>query len=74
MTARPDAFAPALQAAHDHALRWLASQDTRPVPPRASFDELVSALGGPLPDAATDPAAVIDLLATKAEAGLMAIP
>ncbi|MCU1602448.1 MAG: Pyridoxal-dependent decarboxylase [Frankiales bacterium] len=74
MTARVDAYTAALQTAHDHALRWLASQQTRPVPPRATVDELTSVLGGPLPDAPTDPAAVVELLATGAEPGLMAIP
>ncbi|MFN2539157.1 MAG: aspartate aminotransferase family protein [Mycobacteriales bacterium] len=74
MTARPDAFAPALQAAHDHALRWLDSQQSRPVPPRATVEELVPLLGGPLPDVPSDPVAVVDLLAKEAEPGLMAMP
>ncbi|MCW2669866.1 MAG: pyridoxal-dependent decarboxylase, partial [Frankiales bacterium] len=74
MTARPDAYTAALQAAHDHALQWLESQQTRKVPPRATVDELLPLLGGPLPDVPTDPAEVVELLAKEAEAGLMAIP
>lgn len=74
MTARPDAYTAALQAAHDHALQWLDSQQTRKVPPRATVDDLLPLLGGPLPDVPTDPAEVVELLAKEAEAGLMAIP
>ena len=74
MTARVYAYTAALQIAHDHVLRWLASQDGRPVPPRATVDEVAAVLGGPLPEGPADPAAVVDLLATEAEPGLMAIP
>jgi glutamate/tyrosine decarboxylase-like PLP-dependent enzyme len=74
MTARPDAFSPALQTAHDHALRWLESQATRPVPPQATVEQLLPLLGGQLPDGPTDAATVVDLLVKEGEAGLMAMP
>ncbi|MGY0232022.1 pyridoxal phosphate-dependent decarboxylase family protein [Longispora urticae] len=46
----------------------------RPVPPRATADELREVLGGPLPEGPTAPAEVVDLLAELAEPGLMAMP
>ena len=63
----------ALDRAMQHAQTWLASLADRPVPAQASIEELVAILGGPLPEGPTDPAEVIDLLAT-AECGLVAIP
>jgi glutamate/tyrosine decarboxylase-like PLP-dependent enzyme len=74
MTAHLDAYDEALRRADSHAREWLGSLKHRPVPPRASIDELAKVLGGPLPDGATDPAEVIDLLATGAEPGLTAMP
>lgn len=74
MTARPDLYEAALQRASSHALAWLTSMPDRPVPPRMTADELLSRLGGPLPQGPSDPAAVIDLLAELAEPGLMAMP
>ncbi|HEX6935828.1 MAG TPA: aminotransferase class V-fold PLP-dependent enzyme [Actinomycetes bacterium] len=74
MTAPPDVFTAALDRARAHADEWLASLPDRPVPPRATTDEIVKALGVTLPDGPTDPAAVVDLLAQAAEPGLMAMP
>jgi glutamate/tyrosine decarboxylase-like PLP-dependent enzyme len=74
MTARQEDYAPALDQALTHTLAWLASLPDRPVPPRATADELRSTLGGPLPDGPVDPAEVIDLLARGVEPGLMAMP
>ena len=48
----------ALDRAHGHASTWLASLADRPVPPQASFDDVVAALGTELPDGPTDPADV----------------
>jgi len=64
----------ALDRAHAHALTWLASLDDRPVPARASSDEVKDRLGSDLPEGGTDPAKVIDLLAEACEPGLTAMP
>ncbi|MFE7773712.1 pyridoxal phosphate-dependent decarboxylase family protein [Streptomyces sp. NPDC057445] len=69
-----DAREAALQRAHDHAVRWLASLSDRPVPARASVDEVVRALGPDLPDDPSSPADVVELLATACEPGLTAFP
>ena len=50
MTAPLTAHADALERAHRLTLGWLDSLDTRAVPPRATIDELVQALGPTLPD------------------------
>ncbi|HEX6255763.1 MAG TPA: pyridoxal-dependent decarboxylase [Euzebyales bacterium] len=55
-----------------HAGRHLASLDERPVRPAADTAELREALGGPLPDGASDPVDVLDLLAATAERGTIA--
>ncbi len=57
-----------------HARAWLTSMPGRSVPPRSTADEQAAAFGGPLPDAPTDPATVVDLLAELGESGLMAMP
>lgn len=64
----------ALNAAHRRATEFLGTLDDRPVWPRAALDEMLSAFGGPLPTAGTDPAQVIDEMAEHAEPGLVAIP
>ncbi|MFD9034781.1 pyridoxal phosphate-dependent decarboxylase family protein [Streptomyces sp. NPDC059567] len=69
-----DAREAALRQAYDHAVRWLASLSDRPVPARASVDEIVSALGAALPDGPSTPSDVVDLLATACEPGLTAFP
>lgn len=74
MTARLDAYSPALDRAADHARRWLASMPNRPVPPRLTADQMGGRLAEPLPDGPTDPASVVDLLADLVDPGLMAMP
>jgi glutamate/tyrosine decarboxylase-like PLP-dependent enzyme len=69
-----DQHSAALDRAHRRTLDWLASLDHRPVPPQAGIDEIVRALGEELPDAGTDSADVVDLLADACEAGLTAMP
>ncbi|MFJ7265372.1 pyridoxal phosphate-dependent decarboxylase family protein [Streptomyces sp. NPDC099050] len=69
-----DAREAALRQAHGHAVRWLASLNDRPVPARASVEEIVRALGTDLPEAPSPPAEVVDLLATACEPGLTAFP
>ncbi|MEO5853489.1 MAG: pyridoxal-dependent decarboxylase [Nocardioides sp.] len=64
----------ALDRAHRHAVTWLDSLDTRPVPARATVEEVVARLGIDLPDGPTDPADVVDLLAEASEPGLTAMP
>jgi glutamate/tyrosine decarboxylase-like PLP-dependent enzyme len=71
VTSRLDDYAAALDRANVHARAWLASMPSRPIPPRASADELHS---GPLPDGPTDSAKVVDELAALVEPGLMAMP
>src|SRR4051812_40495927 len=70
MTTYDDA---ALQQAHEHARRWLDGAADRPVAARSTVEDQLAAVGGPLPADGLDPAAVVDLLATTADAGLMAI-
>lgn len=69
-----DAREAALQQAHDHAVRWLASLSDRQVPARASVDEIVRALGVDLPDGPSAPADVVELLVSACEPGLTAFP
>jgi glutamate/tyrosine decarboxylase-like PLP-dependent enzyme len=73
VTARGDAYTAALARAAEHARAWLESLPDRPIPPKATADDVAKGLG-PLPDGPTDPAAVVDLLAEVAEPGLMAMP
>ncbi|MFF3849067.1 pyridoxal phosphate-dependent decarboxylase family protein [Streptomyces sp. NPDC002328] len=69
-----DAREAALRQAYGHAVRWLTSLSDRPVPARASVEEIVRALGVDLPDGPGAPADVVDLLATACEPGLTAFP
>jgi glutamate/tyrosine decarboxylase-like PLP-dependent enzyme len=64
----------ALSRAHAHALTWLRSLGERPVPARATVDEVRQRLGTVLPDGPTDPAEVVDRLAAACEPGLVAMP
>jgi glutamate/tyrosine decarboxylase-like PLP-dependent enzyme len=58
----------------DAATDYLASLRDRPVWARASYDDMLSALGGPLAPGPTDPAEVVAELAKSAEPGLTATP
>lgn len=62
----------ALERAHRIAQDFLTSLPARPVGPRASFEELVEALGGALSETGEEPVKVIDALARAAEPGLVA--
>ena len=61
-----------LAAAAEHAGRFLDSLPERPVGRPIAPDELRATLGGPLPDAPTDPRRVLDELVAAAEPGLVA--
>jgi glutamate/tyrosine decarboxylase-like PLP-dependent enzyme len=63
-----------LTSAANHAAGFLESLDDRPIFPRTTPDELRADLGGPLPEHATDPEAVIDDLVAGADPGTVAIP
>ncbi|HEV7761351.1 MAG TPA: aminotransferase class V-fold PLP-dependent enzyme [Acidimicrobiales bacterium] len=54
------------------AVRFLGTLDERPVWARASYDEMLQALGGPLPQTSSDAADVVAELARLAEPGLSA--
>jgi glutamate/tyrosine decarboxylase-like PLP-dependent enzyme len=69
-----DEHTAALEHAHRHALDWLASLATRPVPGQASVAEVVTTLGDELPEHGTPAADVVDLLAEACEPGLNAMP
>jgi glutamate/tyrosine decarboxylase-like PLP-dependent enzyme len=68
-----DARKSALERAHAHAETFLDTLEDRPVWPRATYDEMLAALGGPLPSAPSDPAAVVDDLVAAADPGLVAM-
>lgn len=63
-----------LGRAVDHVRAWLDSLDSRPVAPQASADDVATLFLGPIPVGGCDPADVVDELAGRAEAGLMAMP
>lgn len=63
----------ALDAAHDAALRFLDTLDSRPVWPRADLATMMDAFGGDLPFDGADPADVVEELASRADPGLVAI-
>ena len=60
-----------LQRTADLAAGYLESLDERPVAPRAGRDELLAALGGPLPRTGLPPMDVIEDLARDAEPGVV---
>ncbi len=68
----PDARLRALDAAHEEAVRFLTSLADRPVWPRATYEEMLVALGGDLPAAGGDPATVVRDLARAADPGVAA--
>ncbi len=67
---RPDDYAHVLDRAHELAAEFLRALPDRPVWPRASYGDLLGSLGGPLPEAGEDPAAVLTALAAAADPGL----
>jgi glutamate/tyrosine decarboxylase-like PLP-dependent enzyme len=66
--------AAALDVAHRAASAWLDSLTDRPVPPQATAADVAERLGPDLPDAPSDPAAVVQLLAEACTPGLTAMP
>ncbi|ANS80099.1 Aromatic-L-amino-acid decarboxylase [Serinicoccus hydrothermalis] len=65
-------YSRALEVAHEHALHWLGSLGDRPVPPQASIEELITALGPDLPQRGCPPEEAVALLAEASDAGLTA--
>ena len=60
-----------LRRTADLAAGFLATLDERPVRATATRAELLAGLGGPLPEAGEDPAAVLEHLAREAEPGVV---
>jgi glutamate/tyrosine decarboxylase-like PLP-dependent enzyme len=54
------------------ATDFLDTLDERPVFPHDSIEDIADALGGPLPDAPSDPLEVIELMAREIERGVVA--
>jgi glutamate/tyrosine decarboxylase-like PLP-dependent enzyme len=73
MSVQGGVYDKALARASEHARAWLDSAGERPVGPRVGVEELLAGFGGPLADQAMAPEDVVDLLATLADPGLMAI-
>ena len=63
---------PLLERAVEIAVRYLDDVATRHVGGTSTRAELMTALGGPLPEGPADPLAVIDELAERADAGIVA--
>jgi glutamate/tyrosine decarboxylase-like PLP-dependent enzyme len=73
MTARGNEYTAALEAAAEHARRWLDSVPNRPVGPRVSADALREAFGDKIPEGPSDAVEVIDALAEAMDPGLLDI-
>jgi glutamate/tyrosine decarboxylase-like PLP-dependent enzyme len=56
------------------AADFIDTLEERPIRPEAGVEELRETLGGPLPDAPSDPLDVVESLATAAEPGVVGIP
>ena len=67
-------FAAALDTARRHTDAWLATLPDRPVPPQATTEQVMAALGERLPDHPGSPEETIDLLGRAGEPGLTAMP
>jgi len=63
-----------LETAQRHASAWFKSVADRPVRATTSADELRAMLGGTLPEHASAPDSVIELLATAGRRGAVALP
>ena len=59
-----------LARAEELAQDFLAGLGERPVWPRATFEEMLAAFDGPLPESGADPVAVVEELAGTADTGL----
>ena len=62
----------ALARAHELAQDFVAGLADRPVWPRATFEEMLAAFDGALPESGADPLAVVEELARTADPGLAA--
>ena len=63
----------ALARAHELAVDFLDALDDRPVWPRATYEQMLTALGGELPAAGSDPVEVIEDLARRSGPGIAGI-
>lgn len=68
-----DGYSQALDVAHHHAVGWLDSLGQRPVPPQASIEEVIVALGPDLPQRGCPPEEAVALLARACDPGLTAM-
>src|ERR687897_1005167 len=59
-----------LSRAEELAQEFLAGLGARPGWPRGTYEEMLAALGGPLPEEGEDPVAVLEQLAAAADPGL----
>ena len=64
---------PALTAAESAARRWLDTRDSRSIPARAAYADVLAQLPACMPSAGRAPELVIDELAAAVEPGLLAI-
>src|SRR5690242_15333957 len=60
-----------LRATADYAADFIETLDERPIRPDAGVDELVQALGGPIPEEGMDPRAVLAALVEDASPGIV---
>ena len=74
MNLKPDEYRVVLDRARERSMEWIESVPDRPVAPTADVNAMKKVFARPLPDGPTDPAEVVDELATLAEPGLMAMP
>jgi glutamate/tyrosine decarboxylase-like PLP-dependent enzyme len=74
MNLKPDEYRVVLDRARERSMEWIESVPDRPVAPTADVNAMKKVFARPLPDGPTDPATVVDELATLAEPGLMAMP
>jgi len=66
-------FAAALDAARRHTDAWLASLPERPVPPQATTEQVMAALGTTLPPSPRPPEDTVELLGQEGARGLNAM-
>jgi glutamate/tyrosine decarboxylase-like PLP-dependent enzyme len=74
MKLNPAEYRAVLEQAQRRSLEWIDSLPDRRVAPTANVDAMKVVFGMPLPEHPSDPVAVVDELATRAEPGLMAMP
>ena len=72
MSTHPDSDEVLARAAQ-HARSWLRSLEQRPVAPTATVEQVASLVGGELPEQGLAAEDVVELMATAAEPGLMAM-